>query len=80
MATTTARAGKDYIAVTEMRAGNFVSFDLVMEGIRASDLSDQALSVVASVIGHWEDKDCIMTRCWMVWLGRGGAQTDCCRT
>jgi D-serine deaminase-like pyridoxal phosphate-dependent protein len=42
--------------VTELRAGVFVFFDLVMAGISVCRESDIALSVVASVIGHQRDK------------------------
>jgi D-serine deaminase-like pyridoxal phosphate-dependent protein len=42
--------------VTELRAGVFVFFDLVMAGISVCRIDDIALSVAASVIGHQRDK------------------------
>lgn len=47
--------------VTEVRAGNFVFFDLVMAGIGVCDVDDIALSVVVTVIGHRRDKGWIIT-------------------
>lgn len=64
--TPTAFAARDLTGVTEVRAGNFVFFDLVMAGIGVCDLSDLALSVVTTVIGHQEDKGWILTDAgWM---------------
>lgn len=64
--TPTAHAAKNLNGVTEVRAGNFVFFDLVMAGIGVCDISDIALSVVTTVIGHREDKSWIMTDAgWM---------------
>ncbi|MGP0225134.1 alanine racemase [Paenarthrobacter sp. NCHU4564] len=64
--TPTAHATKDLTGVTEVRAGNFVFFDLVMAGNGVCDVTDLALSVVTTVIGHREDKGWIMTDAgWM---------------
>lgn len=46
--------------VTEVRAGVFVFFDLVMAGIGVCTLDDIALSVLATVIGHQRDKGWIL--------------------
>ena len=46
--------------VTEVRAGVFVFFDLVMAGIGVCDIDDIALSVLATVIGHQRDKGWVM--------------------
>jgi D-serine deaminase-like pyridoxal phosphate-dependent protein len=50
--TPTAHAAKDLSGVTEMRAGVYVFFDLVMAGIEACNIDDIALSVLTTVIGH----------------------------
>lgn len=64
--TPTAHATRDLTGITEVRAGNFVFFDLVMAGIGVCDTSDLALSVVTTVIGHREDRRSIMTDAgWM---------------
>ena len=42
--------------VTEVRAGVFVFFDLVMAGIEVCGVDDIALSVLATVIGHQREK------------------------
>ena len=42
--------------VTELRAGVYVFFDLVMAGIGVCSLDDIALSVLATVIGHQREK------------------------
>lgn len=42
----------DLSGVTEVRAGNYVFFDLVMAGVKACTVEDLALSVVVTVIGH----------------------------
>lgn len=46
--------------VTEVRAGNFVFYDLVMAGIGVCSHDDIAISVVATVIGHQPEKDWIL--------------------
>ena len=42
--------------VTEVRAGVFVFFDLVMAGLNVCEVDDIALSVLATVIGHQPGK------------------------
>ncbi|MBY8848340.1 alanine racemase [Saccharothrix sp. MB29] len=59
--TPTAHAVTDLTGVTEVRAGNYVFFDLVMAGIGVCRVDDLALSVVTTVIGHRPDKGWIMT-------------------
>ena len=54
--TPTAHAAVDLNGVTEVRAGVFVFFDLVMAGIGTCRIKDIALSVLATVIGHQRDK------------------------
>ncbi|MFE9118929.1 DSD1 family PLP-dependent enzyme [Streptomyces sp. NPDC007172] len=50
--TPTAHAAEDLTGVTELRAGNYVFFDLVMAGLGVCRVDDLALSVVVTVIGH----------------------------
>ena len=50
--TPTAHAATDLTGVTEVRAGVYVLFDLVMAGVGVCTLEDIALSVVATVIGR----------------------------
>ncbi len=54
--TPTATFADDLTGVTEVRAGVFVFFDLVMAGIDVCRVDDIALSVLATVIGHRADK------------------------
>lgn len=54
--TPTATFADDLTGVTEVRAGVFVFFDLVMAGIGVCRVDDIALSVLATVIGHRADK------------------------
>lgn len=57
--TPTAHFAENLDGVTEVRAGVFMLFDLVMAGIGVCALDDIALSVVATVIGHRRDKGAI---------------------
>src|SRR5690554_2659366 len=50
--TPTAHFARDLTGVTELRAGVYVFFDLVMAGIGVCTLDDIAASVLATVIGH----------------------------
>jgi D-serine deaminase-like pyridoxal phosphate-dependent protein len=59
--TPTAHAADDLTGVSELRAGNYVFFDLVMAGLGVCDLDDLALSVVVTVIGHRPELGWIMT-------------------
>ncbi|MDE2349526.1 MAG: alanine racemase, partial [Gammaproteobacteria bacterium] len=54
--TPTAHFAQDLSGVTEVRAGVFVFFDLVMHGIGVCAIDDIALSVLATVIGHRTEK------------------------
>jgi len=58
--TPTAFFAEDLSGVTEMRAGVFVFFDLVMTGIGVCTVEDIAVSVLATVIGHQRDKGWIV--------------------
>lgn len=54
--TPTALSSQDLAGVSEVRAGVFVFFDLVMAGIGVCQVGDIALSVLTSVIGHQREK------------------------
>ena len=64
--TPTATYGESLAGVTEVRAGVFVFFDLVMAGIDVCRIEDIALSVLGTVIGHQRKKGWILTDAgWM---------------
>lgn len=50
--TPTAHFAPSYAGITEVRAGVFVFFDLVMHGLGVCTLDDIALSTLCTVIGH----------------------------
>ncbi|MEO8102880.1 MAG: alanine racemase [Betaproteobacteria bacterium] len=54
--TPTALFARDLAGVTEVRAGVFLFFDLVMAGLGVCRVDDIALSVLTTVIGHQRDK------------------------
>src|SRR6185503_6270921 len=58
--TPTATYARNLEGVTEVRAGVFVFFDLVMAGIDVCRQEDIALSVMATVIGRRADKGWIL--------------------
>lgn len=61
--------------VTEVRAGVFVFFDLVMAGIGVCSVDDIALSVLTSVIGHQAEKGwTIVDAGWMAMSRDRGTQ------
>lgn len=64
--TPTALSSRSYQGVTELRAGVYMLFDLVQAEIGVCSLDDIALSVLATVIGHRQDKNWIITDAgWM---------------
>jgi D-serine deaminase-like pyridoxal phosphate-dependent protein len=64
--TPTAHHAADLSGVTEVRAGVFAFFDLVMAGIGVCQVDDIALSVLATVIGHQREKGWILVDAgWM---------------
>jgi len=64
--TPTANFAEDLTGVTEVRAGVFMFYDLVMAGLGVCDESDVALSVLTSVIGHQKRKGWAITDAgWM---------------
>jgi threo-3-hydroxy-D-aspartate ammonia-lyase len=64
--TPTALSAAQLEGVTEVRAGVYVFFDLVMAGVGVCTPSDIALSVLTSVIGHQSEKGWIIVDAgWM---------------
>ena len=64
--TPTALSAQALDGVTEVRAGVYVFFDLVMHNVGVCDIDDIALSVLTTVIGHQEDKGwAIVDAGWM---------------
>jgi D-serine deaminase-like pyridoxal phosphate-dependent protein len=54
--TPTAHFARDLRGVTEVRAGVFMFFDLVMAGIGVCTADDIAVSVLTTVVGHQRDR------------------------
>ena len=75
--TPTATFARDLTGVSEVRAGVFVFFDLVMAGIGVCRQEDIALSVLATVIGHRADKGwTIVDAGWMALSRDRGTATQ----
>jgi D-serine deaminase-like pyridoxal phosphate-dependent protein len=58
--TPTAHCARNLEGVTEVRAGVYVFFDLVMAGIEVCTQDDIALSVLTTVIGHQKERGWII--------------------
>ena len=64
--TPTAHFARDLTGVTEVRAGVFMFFDLVMHGIGVCAIDDIAVSVLATVIGYKPEKGWLLVDAgWM---------------
>lgn len=64
--TPTAVCARELPGVTEVRAGVYVFFDLVMQNVGVCSQNDIALSVLTSVIGHQKEKGwAIVDAGWM---------------
>jgi len=64
--TPTANFAEDLGGITEVRAGVFLFYDLVMAGLGVCEVTDIAVSVLASVIGHQKSKGWVITDAgWM---------------
>lgn len=64
--TPTATYADNLEGVTEVRAGVYMFFDLVMAGLEVCSFDDIAVSVLATVIGHQPEKNWIITDAgWM---------------
>ncbi|HKU85533.1 MAG TPA: DSD1 family PLP-dependent enzyme [Casimicrobiaceae bacterium] len=75
--TPTALSASGFAGVSEVRAGVYVFFDLVMAGIGVCTLDDIALSVLTTVIGHQRDKGWIICDAgWMALSRDRGTQSQ----
>ncbi|NUH63914.1 DSD1 family PLP-dependent enzyme [Sulfitobacter sp. S0837] len=75
--TPTAHAARDLTGVTELRAGVYMFFDLVMAGIDVCTQDDIALSVLTTVIGHQPAKGWTMIDAgWMALSRDRGTATQ----
>ena len=64
--TPTALAASSLDGITEVRAGVYVFFDLVMHNVGVCPIDDIALSVLTTVIGHQQDKGWVIVDAgWM---------------
>ncbi len=77
--TPTALNAQQLDGVTEVRAGVYVFFDLVMRNIGVCSEEDIALSVLTTVIGHQADKGwAIVDAGWMAMSRDRGTQSQSC--
>ncbi|ART63338.1 DSD1 family PLP-dependent enzyme [Kushneria marisflavi] len=73
--TPTALSAEHLEGVTEVRAGVYVFFDLVMHNVGVCTLDDIALSVLTTVIGHQQEKGwAIVDAGWMAMSRDRGTQ------
>ncbi|TAM51337.1 MAG: DSD1 family PLP-dependent enzyme [Paraburkholderia sp.] len=73
--TPTALAAEHLEGVTEVRAGVYVMFDLVMHNVGVTDISEIALTVLTTVIGHQKEKGwAIVDAGWMAMSRDRGTQ------
>jgi D-serine deaminase-like pyridoxal phosphate-dependent protein len=77
--TPTALSASHLEGVTEVRAGVYVFFDLVMANVGVCHLDDLALSVLTTVIGHQREKGWVIVDAgWMAMSRDRGTQTQAC--
>ena len=75
--TPTALSARQLQGVTEVRAGVYVFFDLVMANVGVCALDDLALSVLTTVIGHQSEKGwAIVDAGWMAMSRDRGTQNQ----
>ena len=75
--TPTALSAQQLDGVTEVRAGVYVFFDLVMHNVGVCSTDDIALSVLTTVIGHQEEKGwAIVDAGWMAMSRDRGTQSQ----
>lgn len=74
--TPTAHFARDLTGVTEVRAGVFTTFDLVMAGLGVCTTDDIAMSVLATVIGHQREKGWILVDAGWMALSRDRGTAD----
>lgn len=58
--TPTAHFAEDFTGISEVRAGVYTTFDLVMLNLGVCSLDDIAMSVVTTVIGHNKEKNWVL--------------------
>ena len=79
--TPTVLAAASHAGLTELRAGVYATFDLVMAGLGVCAYTDIALSVLTSIIGHQQEKGWVMIDAgWMALSrdkGTSGQPLDC---
>lgn len=68
--TPTAFAARDLSGVSEVRAGNYVFFDLFQAGIGVCAIDDIAISVLTTVIGHQRERGWIFVDAGWLALSR----------
>ncbi len=66
----TAHMAQDLTGVTEVRAGVFTLFDMMMVGLGICGIEDIAATVIATVIGHQPDRRWIVTDAGYMALSR----------
>ncbi|MEM9616642.1 MAG: alanine racemase [Pseudomonadota bacterium] len=73
--TPTALMARDLAGVTELRAGVYATFDLVMAGLGVCAIDNIAMSVLCSVIGHQLEKGWVLVDAGWMAMSRdlGGA-------
>lgn len=75
--TPTALSAEHLAGVTEVRAGVYVFFDLVMAGVGVCTVDDISLSVLCSVIGHQPARGWVITDAgWMAMSRDRGTQNQ----
>lgn len=74
--TPTAHAARDLSGVTEVRAGVYVFFDLVMAGGGVCRQEDIALSVLTTVIGHQKDRGWVLVDAGWMAMSRDRGTAD----
>jgi len=73
--TPTALSAQRMDGVTEVRAGVYVFFDLVMHNVGVCEMQDIALSVLTTVMGHQQEKGwAIVDAGWMAMSRDRGTQ------
>jgi D-serine deaminase-like pyridoxal phosphate-dependent protein len=77
--TPTALAARRLDGVTEVRAGVYAFFDLVMHNVGVCAIDDIALSVLTTVIGHQQDKGWVIVDAgWMAMSRDRGTSKQSC--
>ncbi len=74
--TPTALFARSLQGVTELRAGVYMFFDLVMAGLGVCKIEDIAVSVLTTVIGHRTDRDWLIVDAGWMALSRDRGTAD----